>query len=177
MALTLRALTRSFTVGRTVASTVLTLSVLGATTLRAQHVHGQASLIVGMEGAGGTAEFRGAGDDLYGFERAPRTAAERAKQEAALQRLRTQGAQLLRFDATLGCTVTPQEVRVVEERSGHGEVRAQYRIACKRPVAGKPLRFGFSAAFPGIDRVAVQLVSDTAQVGATISRDRGQVIP
>ncbi len=173
MALTTRTLTRSFTVG----SALLTLSALGATSLRAQHVHGQASLIVGMEGTGGTAEFRGAGDDLYGFERAPRTAAERAKQEAALQRLRTQGAQLLRFDATLGCTVTPQEVRVVDEKSGHGEVRAQYRIACKKPVAGKPIRFGFSAAFPGIDRVAIQLVSDTAQVGATISRDRGQVIP
>jgi hypothetical protein len=158
-------------------SALLLLGALRADPLPAQHVHGQASLIIGLEGTGGTAEFRGAGDDLYGFERAPRTAAERAKQEAALQRLRTQGAQLLRFDATLGCSVTPQDVRVAEQRSGHGEVRAQYRIACQKPVAGKAIRFGISAAFPGVDRVAVQLVSDTTQVGATISRDRGQVIP
>jgi hypothetical protein len=168
---------RHSTLRLSVGGAALLLGALSAVPLPAQHVHGQASLIIGIEGTGGTAEFRGAGDDLYGFERAPRTAAERAKQDAALQRLRTQGAQLLRFDATLGCTVTPQDVKVVEEKSGHGEVRAQYRIACKKPVAGKPVRFGISAAFPGVDRVAVQLVSDTAQVGATISRDRGQVIP
>jgi hypothetical protein len=168
---------RNASTTRFVGSTLLLLGALGTAPLGAQHVHGQASLIIGIEGTGGTAEFRGAGDDLYGFERAPRTAAERAKQESALQRLRTQGAQLLRFDATLGCTVTPQEVRVAEERAGHGEVRAQYRIACKKPVAGKAIRFGISNAFPGVDRVAVQLLSDTAQVGATISRDRGQVIP
>jgi hypothetical protein len=158
-------------------SVLMLLGALWPMPGRAQHVHGQASLSIGIEGRTGTAEFRGAGDDLYGFERAPRTASERARQEAALQRLRTQGAQLLRFDATLGCTVTPQEVRVAEERSGHGEVRAQYRIACQRPIAGKAIRFGISAAFPGVDRVVVQLVSDTAQAGATISRDRGQVTP
>ncbi len=141
------------------------------------HVHGQATLDLAVDGGTVTLALTTPAINVLGFERAPRTAAERAKQEAALQRLRTQGAQLLRFDATLGCTVAPQAVRVVEERSGHGEVRAQYRIACKKPVAGKPIRFGFSAAFPGIDRVAIQLVSDTAQVGATISRDRGQVIP
>jgi hypothetical protein len=169
----MRNIARALSVG----STLLTLGALGATPLGAQHVHGEASLIIAIEGTGGTAEFRGAGDDLYGFERAPRTAAERAKQEAALQRLRTQGAQLLRFDTTLGCTVTPQDVRVAEEKSGHGEVRAQYRIACKKPVAGKPIRFGISAAFPGVERVKVQLLSDTTQAGATISRDRGQVIP
>jgi hypothetical protein len=144
---------------------------------RAQHVHGQATLMIGMEGNSGQVEFRGAGDDLYGFERTPRTAAERAKQSAALDRLRTQGASLIRFDSALGCTVVAKDVRVAEERSGHGEVRAQYTVTCKRPVAGRPIRFGVSALFPGVDRVAVQMVSDTAQTGATISRDRGQVIP
>jgi hypothetical protein len=153
------------------------LSVLVGEPLPAQHVHGQASLAIGLEGNAGTAEFRAAGDGLYGFERAPRTAAERARQEAALQRLRTQGAQLLRFAPDLGCAVTSQDVRVVDERAGHGEVVATYRIACQRPVAGKPIRFGITAAFPGIDRLAVRLVSDTAQVGSTIVRDRGQIVP
>lgn len=144
---------------------------------QAQHVHGQATLMIGLESSTGQVEFRGAGDDLYGFERSPRTAAERTRQAAALDRLRTQGASLVRFESALGCTVTAKDVRVVEERSGHGEVRAQYAVACKRPLAGRPIRFGISALFPGVDRVAVQLVSDTAQVGATISRDRGTVTP
>ncbi len=146
-------------------------------TALAQHVHGQATLVIGMEERTGQIEFRGSGEDLYGFERSPRTAAERTRQTAALDRLRTQGASLIRFESTLGCTLTAKEVRVVEERSGHGEVRAQYVVACRRPVAGRPIRFGVSAVFPGVDRVAVQLVSDTAQVGATISRDRGTVTP
>ncbi|WP_439642921.1 ZrgA family zinc uptake protein [Gemmatimonas sp.] len=102
-------------------------------TALAQHVHGHATLVIGMEVRTGQIEFGGSGEDLYGFERSPRTAAERTRQTAALDRLRTRGASLIRF--------------------------------------------GVSAVFPGVDRVAVQLVSDTTQVGATISRDRGTVTP
>jgi hypothetical protein len=84
---------------------------------------------------------------------------------------------VLRFAPALGCTVSAQEVSATADRGGHAEVRARYAISCRQPPAGKPIGFGFSAAFPGIDRVAVQLLSDTAQTGATISRDKGTIVP
>lgn len=145
-------------------------------TASAQHVHGEARLIVGVEGRTGQAELRATGEDLFGFEHAARTAEERTKQTQIFTRLRTEGAKLLRFDPSLGCQVAAKNVRI-DESGDHGEVVASYTINCRVAPQGKPLRFGISSAFPGIDRVSVQLVSDTAQTGATISRDRGQVVP
>ncbi|MBX9856636.1 MAG: DUF2796 domain-containing protein, partial [Gemmatimonadaceae bacterium] len=59
----------------------------------------------------------------------------------------------------------------------HDEVEARYRIACRQAPAGKPLAFGVSQAFRGIETVTVQLVSDTAQTSRKIVRDRGTVTP
>ncbi|HEY0930918.1 MAG TPA: DUF2796 domain-containing protein [Gemmatimonas sp.] len=149
----------------------------GASSHAWQHVHGQARLMLGVEGKTGQAELRAAGDDVFGFEHAPRTASERDVQAKAFGRLRASGAQLIRFDPALGCTISARDVRMDTKPGAHGEVVATYQIACRVAPQGKPVRFGISAAFPGIDRVAVQLVSDTAQSGATISRDRGQLVP
>jgi hypothetical protein len=141
------------------------------------HVHGAATLDIGIQGRSGTVEFRAPADDLYGFEREPRTPAERAKRDSAFARLRTQPLTLVRFDASLGCTMTARDVGVVEEQGGHGDVRARYDLACRVAPAGKPIAFGFSRAFRGVRSVKVQLLSDTAQVGFTVVNDRGTVRP
>jgi hypothetical protein len=161
---------------RTLPSVLVTALMIPAAA-PAQHVHGQARLAIGVEGKTGQAELRAAGDDVFGFEHAPRTAKEKDTQAKAFARLRTEGARLIRFDAALGCVVSATNVRVDNKPGAHGEVVASYQIACRVAPQGKPVRLGISAAFPGIDRVAVQLVSDTAQSGATISRDRGQLVP
>jgi hypothetical protein len=155
---------------------VLTASAAPAS-LAAQHVHGKGTLDIGLEGAAGRAVFRAPGDDVYGFEREPRTAAERATRDSALTRLRTLGSALLRFDPSFGCTVSADSVAVKPDRSGHGEVEARYAIACRTAPVGKPIRFGFSAAFPGVERVVVQLVTERTQTSATITRDRGAITP
>ena len=154
---------------------LLTLSPTGSA--HAQHVHGAATLDIGIEGKAGQATLRASGEDLYGFERAPRTAAERAKQEAALKVLREQGASLIRFQAGLGCSVTTESAKVVSPKSGHDEVEARFRIACRQAPAGKPVSFGVSQAFRGVETVTVQLVSDTAQTSRRVVRDRGTVTP
>ncbi len=146
-------------------------------TLSAQHVHGAATLDIGIEGKAGQATLRASGEDVYGFERAPRTAAERAKQEAALKVLREQGATFIRFQPALGCNVTTESAKVVSSKGGHDEVEARYRIACRQAPAGKPVAFGVSQAFRGIETLTVQLVSDTAQTSRKIVRDRGTVTP
>lgn len=142
-----------------------------------QHTHGEATLMVGVEGRGGRIEFRAPGDDLFGFEREPRTAGERATQQRILDRLRSEGARLVRFSPSLGCKVPIDSVGIVKSRAGHGDVFARWRIECQRPLAGSAVGFGLSAAFPGIERVSVQLLSDTAQVGRVIVRDRGTIVP
>lgn len=164
---------------RTLVPSVMTVSLLhvGAASLSAQHVHGAATLDIGIEGKAGQATLRASGEDVYGFERAPRTAVERAKQEAALKVLRAQGAALIRFQPALGCSVTTESAKVVSSKGGHDEVEARYRIACRQAPAGKPVAFGVSQAFRGIETLTVQLLSDTAQTSRKIVRDRGTVTP
>jgi hypothetical protein len=145
--------------------------------LAAQHVHGAATLDIGLEGTAGQATLRASGEDVYGFERAPRTPAERAKQEAALKTLREQGATLIRFQPALGCSVRTESAKVVPSKGGHDEVEARFRIACRQEPAGKPVSFGVSRVFRGIETLTVQLVSDTAQTSRKIVRDRGTVTP
>jgi hypothetical protein len=159
------------------AGLIVLLLSMRAEALPAQHVHGAATLDIGIEGKAGQATLRASGEDVYGFERAPRTPAERARQEAALKVLREQGATLIRFQPALGCSVTADAARVVSSKGGHDEVEARYRIACRQAPAGKPLAFGVSQAFRGIETVTVQLVSDTAQTSRKIVRDRGTVTP
>ncbi len=141
------------------------------------HTHGEATLDLGLEGRTGVIEFRAPAEDLYGFERAPRTAAERAKQDSVFSVLRTQALTLVRFDPSLGCTMRPTAVGVIEEKGGHGDVRARYDLACKAATAGKPIAFGFSKAFAGVRSVKIQMLSDTAQVGLTVVNDQGTVRP
>jgi hypothetical protein len=81
------------------------------------------------------------------------------------------------LDRALNCALVPSSVEVHDEDDGHGEVRARYQLTCQRPPAGRPIGFAFSQRFPGVETVKVQLVSDTAQVGLTVTRDRGQVVP
>ena len=65
-------------------ATALLVGTLGVHVADAQHTHGQATLLIGLEGAAGRIELRAPADDMYGFERAPRTAAERTRQNACL---------------------------------------------------------------------------------------------
>ncbi len=159
--------------------TVLTLAgaLAAAPSLAAQHTHGAATLDVGIGGQEGTAQLRAAGEDLWGFERAPRSAADRAARTAALARLRDGGGTLLRLAPALGCAVVADSVTPVRTAEGHEEVTARYRVRCRRPLAGVPIGFGVTALFPRITRVRVQLVSDTAQVGRAVVRDQGRVVP
>jgi hypothetical protein len=158
-------------------ATALLVGTLGVHVADAQHTHGQATLLIGLEGAAGRIELRAPADDMYGFERAPRTAAERTRQNAALTQLRTGGATLVKFDATLDCRVVADSVGVLQGRGTHAEVYARWQVQCARPVAGRPIGFAISRAFPNVERVSVQLLSDSAQTGRTIVRDRGVVVP
>ncbi len=171
---------RSLTRAAVVSRALLTILVAPVSLLHGQakgHVHGEATLDIGIQGRNGTLEFRAPAEDLYGFEREPRTAAERAKRDSAFALLRTQPLTMVRFDPALGCAMTAITVGAVEEKGGHGEVRARYALACRVAPAGKPIAFGFSKAFRGVRSVKVQLLSDTAQVGLKVVDDRGTLRP
>jgi hypothetical protein len=152
------------------------LLVAHAVSLGAQgHAHGVAELDIGIEGTTGTFELRIPGDDLYGFEHAPRTPRERAARDAAYAMLRAKAASLVRFDPIFGCTVAAPAI--TSTGGAHGETRARYTFACRTPPVGRDIAFGVTAAFPRVSRVKVQVLTETSQTGKTIVGDRGTVRP
>lgn len=158
------------------------------------HTHGVATLDIAIEGRTGVLRFASPAEDIYGFERAPRTPAERQRRDAALAQLRTRFADLVIFETSLGCRITSTSLTDAVDRAaehdrahaagrdhdddgGHAEVIGDYALTCAQPPAGRDIRFGITRAFPAVRTVQVQLLSDERQEGRRIQGDRGTVRP
>ena len=122
------------------------------------HEHGVAKLDVAIEGNALTVALESPLDSLLGFERAPRTDAERKAAADMLARLRSGGA-LFKIDAAAQCTLRKAEVIApVLEATGKTPVAA---TAAKAPVAGTTAK----AAVAGTAAKAAE--SDHADLGAS----------
>jgi hypothetical protein len=138
------------------------------------HTHGAARINIGVEGNGGTVEFEAAADPVIGFERKPRNAAEQKQVDAALSALKARIGQLVIFPAALGCRFENGKA-VLAVNGSHAEVRAEFTLRCARSPQGAEVKFGVSKAYPEIEEVTVQAISDGGQTGATVRNDKGSV--
>ena len=76
------------------------------------HEHGIARLGLAVDGNRLTVDLELPAESVFGFERAPRSAEERATAAEALDRLRTGGARLIAFPDGATCAVDSAEVEV-----------------------------------------------------------------
>ncbi len=177
----------------------LCVAILAASPIAAQgkaHAHGLAELHIVIEGRTGMLDFTAPAEDVYGFERDPRTPAERERRVKALGTLRHQISDMVVFDASLGCTIIATAVHAGNDSHAHDdkssghvhgmrdergrahvEVHGEYTLQCARAPAGRDIRFGFTKHFPSIKTVQVQLRADDEQAGRRIENDRGTVRP
>lgn len=151
------------------------------------HVHGLGRVNIAVEGMQATVEFLAPAEGLYGFEHQPKTPAQQAKRDAALERLRTQLHTMVVFETARGCQATVPQVVVEaagheaaggaaqQQTAEHSEVRAEFRVLCSKPLAGSKVTFGISKIFPALTTVRVQVVTDTGQRGVDITRDKGSI--
>jgi hypothetical protein len=141
----------------------------------AAHQHGVARLDVAVEGMRVSIDFETPLDNLLGFERAPRNAAEQRAAEAVLARLRDAAA-LFRFDAAAGCRSSAVELRSAALKlgdasapaDGHADLAASWAFTCER--APVQLEHGLFAAFPRLQRLELQSATAARQAGATLKR-------
>jgi Protein of unknown function (DUF2796) len=145
------------------------------------HQHGVARLDVAIDGTRVSIGFESPLDNLLGFERAPRTAAEQRAAEAALAQLRDAAA-LFRFDAAARCRSAATELRSAALKLGgaaapaageHADLDASWEFACER--APVQLEHGLFAAFPRLQRLQVQTATAARQSGALLKRPAQRV--
>jgi hypothetical protein len=139
------------------------------------HEHGSATMDVALEGPHLVVNLITPVDNLVGFERAPRTQAERQAADAALARLRD-GASLFRLNAEAGCALADVAVKApvlaqpAAVSSGHADANASYEFRCEAPAALRTLDVRLFDAFVRLERVRVQAALPAGQRKATLRR-------
>lgn len=149
------------------------------------HEHGVAKVDVAIEGSKLTVALQSPLDSLLGFERAPRTDAERKAAADVLARLRSGGA-LFTADVAAQCTLNKAEVTApVLESAGkpavpaaagkpagaeHADLDASYEYTCAQPQQLRTLELGLFDAFKRMKRIEVQVAGAQGQSKATLKR-------
>ena len=159
------------------------------------HEHGVVRLDVSVEGSRLTIDMVAALDNWLGFERAPRTDAERKAAAEVLARLRNpqQGTPLFVPDAAAQCQLVKAEVSapVLEpgakpaaksgaapasppaaHKSGgeHADLEASYSFQCAQPAQLRTLDLGLFDAYRRIQRIEVQVAGPKGQSKVTLRR-------
>lgn len=154
---------------------------------RKAHEHGSAKLNIAFESAKGTPkgviEFEAPAESVVGFEHEAKSAADKAKQSAALTKLKTQIASMVIFAPASGCKIVAKSVEVKAEhhqeaKAGqkaeqHSEVHAEFDVTCAKPLNGTEVRFGFTKAFPGVHDVDVAFLAGEQQARVEVEGDKG----
>jgi len=143
------------------------------------HEHGVVKLDVAVEPGRVTLLMESPLANLVGFERAPRTDAERQRVDAALSILNA-AATLFKIDPAAGCTPGTVEMNAAAlgdeykpgatpPDAGHADLDASFSFKCKKVVPSF-VDIGLFAAFPGVQRIDVQLITGNAQSKRTLTR-------
>ena len=152
------------------------------------HQHGVAQLDVAVEPGRVTLDLQTPLDGLVGFERAPRTDAERARVDAALAKLRDAAA-LFRIDGAAGCklaqvtlnapvlglTPTGTAAPAAPAKGEHADLDGRFEFLCKADAKPAFVEVGLFEAFSGMKRIELQLVLPRGQMKATLVRPATRV--
>ena len=149
------------------------------------HEHGHGALNIAIEGDRVSLELEAPGDDLVGFEHAPKTDAEAAAIAKATSLL-SDPLTLFGVPAAAGCQVTEHSVErrkeehdhdaaESEEEGEHSEFHATYVLQCTAPTVMTKLDLAYFSQFPGTRTLTVSIVTEKGQTKIEATRDQMSV--
>lgn len=143
------------------------------------HVHGHATLDVAIDGAEVTIELDTPADNLLGFERAPRSAADKQQAGKVLAQL-GQPAQLFRLNPEAQCSATTPAIEapllIGRPVSGeHNDIAASYIYRCAKPAALARLDVLLFEVFPRLQQIKLQLAGPAGQRGMALKKGQRSV--
>ena len=149
------------------------------------HEHGVARLNVAVDAGLVSIEFDTPLDNLLGFERAPRSDAERDKAAALVARLRAADG-LFRIDTAAGCTLAKVDLAsaplelgkaaAAAAASDHSDLHGVFEFRCKNGARAGFVEVGLFDAFPALKRIELQVVTPSGQLKATLRRPASRVM-
>ncbi|MFO1329002.1 MAG: DUF2796 domain-containing protein [Rubrivivax sp.] len=154
---------------------LITLALVPVLALAAPHQHGVARLTVAVDGARLTVGLESPLDGLLGFERAPRTDAERQAAATLLARLKAADA-LIRPDPAAACKLVSSQVTAPALQPGapvsgeHADLDAEFAFDCASPAALRSIDVGLFDAFRRLQRIEVDMAGPRGQARHTLTR-------
>lgn len=152
------------------------------------HVHGVGELEMVQEGQRLSISMYSPLHNLLGFERAPRTDAERARMKAVNSQLR--GGGLFTFTPAAQCQGSEVRVRSevlnphVHAHEGkdahthdgeHSDVKVIWEFECANPAALKEVKVNLFQVFPRFEALQTQAIFAKGQVGAKLSAKKPSI--
>ncbi len=167
--------------GLAVGFAVLHLSTSAQAT-EAAHVHGLMHLDIAVDKELMTLQLESPLDSLLGFERRPRTAAERQAADAVLKQM-ADAATLFKPDAAAQCVPTKVSIESAalqpaspaagkdgNKESEHADLDASYEFKCAHPDKLTAVEIGLFDAFKRLQKIEVQVAGAKLQSKQTLQR-------
>jgi len=150
---------------------------------RHAHVHGQLRLDVAIDVQAITVSVDSPLDNIVGFERAPRTDAERKTAQQAVARLRA-ADKLFTIDPAAGCRLSQVDLDAPalglgEPRPGqatdHGDLEGNVVFECRSPVQARWIDIALFDAFRGVRQIDAQIATPNGQYQRVLKRPSGRL--
>lgn len=156
----------------------------------AAHVHGQGELEVVQDGNGLFISLYSPLENILGFERVPKTDAEKVKARRVKSLLQANG--MFAFSPEAKCKRTAYKLyseilnphshgpgddhQHHEPENGHADFRAAYEFECEQPAKLKVIDVRVFRQFPGFEKIEVQALFPNGQVGASLSPKQSTLV-
>jgi hypothetical protein len=159
------------------------------------HQHGHGSLNLAVEGQTVQMALEVPGADIVGFEYEATTAEDRAKVQAAEEKL-AQPLALFVLPRNAGCKVTSAKVVMTRaseidhdaheheedahaeadgHEADHSEFHAEYVLSCSNVAAITTISFPYFDAFPSSEELAVTLITEKSQEAFKVNREHALI--
>ena len=148
------------------------------------HVHGVAKLDIAVEANSLTVLVESPLDNLLGFERAPRTDAERRQADAAITKLRSAAA-MFGIDPAAQCKPVHVELSSSalklghpdpkEEEEGHADIDGSFEFTCVDASRAAYIEVGLFE-FARLQRLEVQIATPQGQFKRDLQRPARRIV-
>jgi hypothetical protein len=140
--------------------------------LAAPHQHGESRIAMAVDGQVLTLELTAPGEDVLGFEHAPKSAAQKNRYREVMILLQS-ASDMFEFDEKAACS--PVGARVLEEMAGtdhdHGEFHIRYEYQCQKPDLLQQMKVLTFDHFSGMQRVKVIFLRSNVPLQRVLDRD------
>jgi hypothetical protein len=156
----------------------------------AAHVHGLGEMEIVQDGNGLFISLYSPLENVLGFERAPKTDAEKVKARRVVSLLKANG--LFAFSPEAQCKRTGYKLyseilnphshgpgddhQHDDDANGHSDFRASYEFECEQPAKLKVIDVRVFRQFSGFEKIEVQALFPKGQIGASLTPKQSTLV-